>query len=188
MCDEPLILSIGSLASIAFLRKQFQGPPRQFTFRGKECPRCSHCGNLGHTVDKCYKLIGYPSSHHNKNKFPASAANVIGSGSNYTDALFELVALFMTASSTSLPFTLEQCQQLLSLLNTQFVQPKGLVISAANLVHSYNVLGGNYSLSVSFLSQTWIIDTGAFNQMINSVSLFSYDIQKCQSNVSLPDG
>ena len=31
-------------------------------------PQCTHCGVLGHVIDKCYKLHGYPSSYKFKNK------------------------------------------------------------------------------------------------------------------------
>nr|XP_023874308.1 uncharacterized protein LOC111986850 [Quercus suber] len=31
--------------------------------KGKERPICSHCGLLGHTVEKCYKIHGYPPGY-----------------------------------------------------------------------------------------------------------------------------
>ena len=31
-------------------------------------PQCTHCGVLGHVVDKCYKLHGYPPGYKFKNK------------------------------------------------------------------------------------------------------------------------
>ena len=31
-------------------------------------PQCTHCGLLGHVVDKCYKLHGYPPGYKSKNK------------------------------------------------------------------------------------------------------------------------
>ena len=31
-------------------------------------PRCTYCGALGHVVNKCYKLHGYPPSYKFKNK------------------------------------------------------------------------------------------------------------------------
>lgn len=184
--------------SITLLSKQVHGSPQQFSPRGKEHPQCSHCGNLGHTVDKCYKLIGYPSSYRTKNRFSTSTANVVGYGStdsNYADGLFKPVAPpVMTTPPSSLPFTTEQCQQLLSLLNNQSAHPKGSTSSAttlaANLVHSHNELGGNCPPPSSFSSSSpiWIIDTSASNHMTNSISLFSSNIRKCQSHVSLPDG
>ena len=36
--------------------------------KGKERPLCTHYGKLGHTVDKCYKLYGFPPSYKFKNK------------------------------------------------------------------------------------------------------------------------
>ncbi|KAL4599115.1 hypothetical protein ACB092_11G103900 [Castanea dentata] len=34
--------------------------------KGKEIPTCSHCGLLCHTVEKCYKIHGYPSGYKTK--------------------------------------------------------------------------------------------------------------------------
>ena len=36
--------------------------------KGKERPLCTHCGKLGHTVDKCYKLHGFPPGYKFKNR------------------------------------------------------------------------------------------------------------------------
>jgi len=30
---------------------------------GKERPVCSHCGKVGHIMEKCYKLVGYPPGY-----------------------------------------------------------------------------------------------------------------------------
>ncbi|CAA7049128.1 unnamed protein product [Microthlaspi erraticum] len=39
-------------------------------YRGKQRPVCTHCGMLGHIVQKCFRLHGYPPGHrlHNANK------------------------------------------------------------------------------------------------------------------------
>ena len=36
--------------------------------KGKERPLYTHCGKLGHTVNKCYKLHGFPPGYKFKNK------------------------------------------------------------------------------------------------------------------------
>ena len=36
--------------------------------KGKEKPNCSHCGLRGHTMEKCYKLHGYPPGYKTKPK------------------------------------------------------------------------------------------------------------------------
>jgi hypothetical protein len=48
--------------------------PKQTNFR-KERPLCTHCGLLGHLVDKCYKLHGYPPGYKFNKSRPASFAN-----------------------------------------------------------------------------------------------------------------
>ena len=45
-------------------------------FKGKERPLCTHCGKLGHTVDKCYKLHGFPLGFKFKNNKNATAHQV----------------------------------------------------------------------------------------------------------------
>ncbi|XP_075670133.1 uncharacterized protein LOC142639884 [Castanea sativa] len=36
--------------------------------KGKERPMCSNCGVTGHTIEKCYKLCGYPPGYKPKGK------------------------------------------------------------------------------------------------------------------------
>ena len=38
--------------------------------QGKERPQYTHCGKLGHTTDKCYKLHGFPPGFKFKGKNP----------------------------------------------------------------------------------------------------------------------
>ena len=40
-------------------------------------PRCTHCGAIGHVVDKCYKLNGYPLGYKFKNKSQTFACNLV---------------------------------------------------------------------------------------------------------------
>ncbi|KAG2330201.1 hypothetical protein Bca52824_001381 [Brassica carinata] len=35
---------------------------------GFQKPKCSHCHRIGHTVEKCYKVHGYPPGHPQRNK------------------------------------------------------------------------------------------------------------------------
>ncbi|KAG7578260.1 Retrotransposon Copia-like N-terminal [Arabidopsis thaliana x Arabidopsis arenosa] len=37
--------------------------PKNFHHQGKPRPLCTHCGLLGHTVARCYKLHGYPPGY-----------------------------------------------------------------------------------------------------------------------------
>ena len=75
--------------------------------KGKGRPVCSHYGKLGHFMEKCYKLVGFPPGYKQKGKI--SVANqVIFDGENGPSE----------AASSSFPFTPEQCQQLLSMLSS----------------------------------------------------------------------
>uniref|UniRef100_A0A2N9IHW7 Retrotransposon gag domain-containing protein n=1 Tax=Fagus sylvatica TaxID=28930 RepID=A0A2N9IHW7_FAGSY len=67
----------------------------------KDRPLCSHCGITGDTVDKCYKLHGYPPGY----KFKGKMHSTNQSSANVEDP--------------HLPFTQAQCQQLLSMLSSQ---------------------------------------------------------------------
>ena len=44
--------------------------------KGKDRPICTHCGKTGHTVDKCYKLHGFPPGFKFKNKPEIGRAHV----------------------------------------------------------------------------------------------------------------
>ena len=39
-----------------------------YNSKGKERPLCTNCGKLGHAMDKCYKLHGFPPGYKFKNK------------------------------------------------------------------------------------------------------------------------
>ncbi|XP_075646895.1 uncharacterized protein LOC142617820 [Castanea sativa] len=69
-------------------------------------PQCTHCGLMGHVVDKCYKLHGYPPGYKSKGKGQASANSVAVSATDH-----------MVDDNVSL--TRIEYQQLLSLFNSQ---------------------------------------------------------------------
>ena len=73
----------------------------------KERPLCTHCNMLGHTMDKCYKLHGYPPGYKQKGKFNANQVSfpqgaAVDNSSNAFDHC---------------PITKAQCEQLLALFN-----------------------------------------------------------------------
>jgi hypothetical protein len=43
----------------------------------KECPLCTHCGLLGHTIEKCYKLHDYPQGYKFSKGRNASSINQV---------------------------------------------------------------------------------------------------------------
>ena len=53
--------------STALATKSLNFSSSGHNFKGKERLLCTHCGKLGHTVDKCYKLHGFPLGFKFKN-------------------------------------------------------------------------------------------------------------------------
>ena len=118
--------------------------------------------------EKCYKLHGYPPGHKLYKGQNQHAANQ--------------TSMNPPALQAS-PFTPEQYQQILALINIQ---------SRSNLV-SNNVPQSNLTgiaLNVVHLphSTSWIIDSGATDHMVSSPSIFSHITSHCSRTVKLPNG
>ena len=95
----------GSNSNPAFFNSAFSGGKNS---KGKDRPICSHYGRLGHTMEKCFKLHGFPPGFKPKGK--TSMVNQVGvqddlakNGHSSNDA-------------TQFTFTQKQCQQLLTML------------------------------------------------------------------------
>ncbi|KAA8531041.1 hypothetical protein F0562_005750 [Nyssa sinensis] len=73
-------------------------PPR------KKHLKCTHCHKDGHTIDRCYLIHGFPHGSRN-------------TGSNHKASVHHVSSATNKSTTSSLPFTLDQCQQLLALLN-----------------------------------------------------------------------
>ncbi|KAF8411394.1 hypothetical protein HHK36_003943 [Tetracentron sinense] len=82
----------------------------------KDRPTCAHCGITGHTIEKCYKLHGFPPGYKfNKGKNISHTANQVSE-----------------SDSPQLPITYEQCQQLMNM----FKPPSPEMMSSAHQVSS----------------------------------------------------
>uniref|UniRef100_A0A2N9GWN9 Uncharacterized protein n=1 Tax=Fagus sylvatica TaxID=28930 RepID=A0A2N9GWN9_FAGSY len=121
LIPSSVVQSIESAVAFAATNSRFNSGTRNYG--KKERHMCSHCGIPGHTVDKCYKLHGYPPSYRSKNKAMANqvmfapiatdmtneastsspqVATVISSTSNLsgvTDHMIHSITLFTTISS-----------------------------------------------------------------------------------------
>ncbi len=90
----------------AFLSRMENG--KQFQYRKKDKPTCSHCGYKGHTAEKCHKLHGYPPGFHSKNRIAPVANQVSG-------PFIHGVA----DTGQNMSYLAAQFQKLITLLNTQ---------------------------------------------------------------------
>jgi hypothetical protein len=98
----------------------------------KERPKHTHCGILGHTMDKCYKIHGYPPSF----KFNR------GKSTPFANQVSDF-------NIPHLPITNEQYEQLVSMLQQQ--PPNEVPASIHNVVNQdylFDMAGSN-STSIS---------------------------------------
>ncbi|KAJ1378680.1 hypothetical protein SESBI_47577 [Sesbania bispinosa] len=83
-----------------------QAPLKSHKPGKKDRPLCSHCGILGHTIDKCFKIHGYTPGFKNKSKGPNVVAQVSDSSIGTVNQL-----------------SAAQCQQLIDMLSSQLTAP-----------------------------------------------------------------
>jgi len=94
--------SAAMLSKVPTTTSPFQARSAKSPAMRKDKPLCSHCGLLGHTVEKCYRLHGFPPGFKfTKNK---------GGGTHLANQVQD-----SETSHSPLSITLEQCQQLLAL-------------------------------------------------------------------------
>ncbi|KAM0071898.1 putative RNA-directed DNA polymerase [Helianthus debilis subsp. tardiflorus] len=75
--------------------------------------KCTHCNMLGHTVDRCFEIIGYPPGFKRKpnNNNQTNKANM--ANSNKANSV---TSMSSSVGNSGLPFTPEQIAKLLSLV------------------------------------------------------------------------
>ena len=172
----------------------------------------------GHTVEKCYKLHGYPLGYKPKGKSNANANQVsskpIANVENFPVAMIQC------------PISKAQCEQLLAFLNiggnlgdghhattvstvitsTSVEGTSGVVFDVAstssqpqfNLMSSiqsnftpnleHSIFSAKTVNREAFSESDWVIDTGATNHMIHSISYYTSTTATLNTHVNLPNG
>ncbi|RVW56241.1 Retrovirus-related Pol polyprotein from transposon RE1 [Vitis vinifera] len=137
---------------------------------GRGRPQCSYCGDMGHWVQKCFQLHGYPPDH------PKARMN-LGSNSNRNKS-FSAANQVSEADEGKPAVALSEAQlkQLLSLLNNQDE-------NSSSKVNAVTKPG----LS-KVASRNWIIDSGATDHITSSSKLLHKDKNCSLPPVLLPSG
>ncbi|XP_019255454.1 PREDICTED: uncharacterized protein LOC109234064 [Nicotiana attenuata] len=133
---------------------------------------CRYCKKPGHTIEKCYKLHGFPSDFKfTKNKRSASCVQAEGTNSAPSISFME------QPSPVNHGFTTEQYQHLLTLLKQSHISSGISSDSHSGDNHAYAHFAGLFCSSVvrsvdfhacassQLTVDTWILDSGATNHM-----------------------
>ncbi|XP_030949946.1 uncharacterized protein LOC115973845 [Quercus lobata] len=140
--------------------------------KGKDRLVCTHCGKIGHTVDKCYKLHGFPPGFKFKNK------------SSMAHQCQQLLALFgASSSSPAVPSQVKQA----SMANVASSSTSASVLmSGIDLSHS--VFSAQVIDRRAYDRCTWVLDIGATDHFVCSIDLLTSITATMQSLVQLPNG
>lgn len=150
----------------------------------KEFPVCKHCGTVGHVIDKCFKIHGYPPGYKVKPKQQSLANHVVSDND----------------SSVASPFTFteSQYQQLLAILSSHDSIPSQHTVNAVSSTshvgidcfcsHFSSVFSTTCHTPPNIDSYGWIIDSGATDHMVPSISFFCTCTPVFNTSVNLPNG
>ncbi|OIT20014.1 hypothetical protein A4A49_65925, partial [Nicotiana attenuata] len=128
----------------------------------------------GHKKENCYKLVGYPPNNKFNKRRTFDKGNSGGSKgptSNNVSCIEESEGTSSVGSSlgsSNIPFfTLEQYHQLLKVIDKEPATTDARVNMAgiADLLNSY--------FSVGSETNSWVIDTGASNNMVSSLDILT---------------
>ena len=132
---------------------------------------CDHCKTPGHTVQRCYKLHGYPANF-KTDRDKRVAANVHLDNDDNTSEI---------AGQKDEGFTATQYSQLLKLLGKENINLDGTIAKAANVAGK---------ICLASFKHSWIVDSGATDHMCSDFSLFT----KCKAvtgsanYITIPNG
>lgn len=185
----------------AFVAKSFDNK-RRINKGPNTSLKCSNCHKLGHTVDRCYEILGYPNNYNKKPPYQpynrASSNHSAISESQNSCRNDNPSSSGAGSSTSSFPFTNEQISQLMSLLSEKSA-PKSVQANMAGTFYNSNkFFNSNFhkffcSNSIqqpSKTSESFIIDSGASEHMTCSEkSLYNVeDVSNLGMTVGHPNG
>jgi len=164
---------------------------------------CDHCKRPGHTMDKCYKIHGYPNSRPGGRGKPFKGANNAWNDCQETQSESPAANNATAGSNATANFLLpglshDQSRQLLQFLTNLTAKgdlkqesSEATASTASASLHMAGMLNACNSIksSCTFDSRLWILDTGASDHM-SSKSTFLHDLRPLTypMMVNLPNG
>ncbi|KZV36180.1 hypothetical protein F511_26362, partial [Dorcoceras hygrometricum] len=143
---------------------------------------CSHCHFRNHTVDKCYKLHGYPPGH-------PKLKQQLSQGNAQVHQISRTVQDHVNAPGDIL--TQSQCKQLIEFLSSklQYGHSPNLQAEPQQQESTISCITGICSTvsHIPLIAQTdWVLDTGATHHICCSLSLF-HSSRTVNSKITLPN-
>lgn len=164
-------------------------------------PVCSHCGYNGHTIDKCYKIHGYPPGFKHK-KNPNDKYSPTDKQSNNVKPV---VAQLAINDSKQIDDTVlntlskDQIQSVIEYFNNHLQSSQanhaststGTITALPSMAFSSSTIGfvGILRATGNVLSfASWIIDSGATHHVSHDKDLFESLSDSLNRSVTLPTG
>ncbi|KAJ0463519.1 putative RNA-directed DNA polymerase [Helianthus annuus] len=157
--------STGSkVQNVSFVSKPNQSfDPRKKGSRGSNIVlKCTHCNMLGHTVDRCFEIIGYPPRFKRRANNNNQSNKVNMANGNKTNSVNGMSS---SVGSSGLPFTSEQIAKLLSLVG----EKSGSESQNQNDSSSKRILmSGRQDCGLYFVGNSGNLMHTCFNSVIKS--------------------
>lgn len=147
---------------------------------------CEHCKVPGHSVERCFKIHGYPPGFKQN---PPRRYAAYASGEESTD-VHQMEGVIETSSSNLAPhITLDQYNHLLSMINKQKDQDSSYS-GAGSEIGCSGLFAGTHCLLSYTSTDDWILDSGASDYMCHDLTLFDTysEILEENSYITIPDG
>ncbi|GJV62489.1 putative RNA-directed DNA polymerase [Tanacetum coccineum] len=166
--------------------------------------KCTNCNKTGHTVDRCFNLIGYPAGYvkrnSNSNSRPVTSNNasddVHSNGVSSNNA---------TTGNSPVSLSSDQSARLMNLLNENGVSTANANMAGKNLINIRGTIfngsvkfnlnfkrfyNGNTYVIVGNISLGWIVDSGANQHMTASANFLTnvVDVSNLGLTVGHPNG
>lgn len=170
---------------------RFNNPSQNNQKSNKSQPfKCTHCNLSGHTVDRCFEIVGYPPGYKKKSNLQRSQNK-----SNSAMVKQNPTEPSSSANASTQPFTADQIAKLMTLISgntsNQSVANMSGIFNSPNLDEKLKkTFCSNNVNCASDKSNMWIVDSGANQHMIiDETNLINQiDVTDLNLTVGHPNG
>ncbi|KAJ0801453.1 putative RNA-directed DNA polymerase [Helianthus annuus] len=171
--------------NVSFVSKSNQGVDqrRRNNRNTNTSLKCTHCNMLGHTIDRCFELIGYPPGFRRRSNNSNQSVNNnnksnITSNSNKTSSVNNVSS---SVGNSGLPFTTEQIAKLLSLVGeksgsdaqNQNVGGESFCMSSFDSSSKKILMSGSQDCGLYFVGNSGNLNNVCFNSSVKTFTWHS---------------